>query len=192
MESHQPAIERHPWPPYVPPGARYLFLGTFPPKPERWSMPFFYPNKINDFWRVMGIIFFGDRDALWDKALKRFDLQAIQVFLDREGIALWDTAMAVRRLKDNASDKFLEIVEPIDMAGFLDDHPTISCIITTGEKATSVVAAQAAIEVPAIGVPVNCRVGEHEFTLWRMPSTSRAYPLPLEKKAAAYRLALGR
>jgi G:T/U-mismatch repair DNA glycosylase len=100
--------------------------------------------------------------------------------------------MAVRRLKDNASDKFLEIVEPIDMAGFLDDHPTISCIITTGEKATSVVAAQAAIEVPAIGVPVNCRVGEHEFTLWRMPSTSRAYPLPLEKKAAAYRLALGR
>jgi len=192
MESHQPAIERHPWPPYVPPGARYLFLGTFPPKPERWSMPFFYPNKINDFWRVMGIIFFGDRDALWDKALKRFDLRAIQVFLDREGIALWDTAMAVRRLKDNASDKFLEIVEPIDMAGFLDDHPTISCIITTGEKATSVVAAQAAIEVPAIGVPVNCRVGEHEFTLWRMPSTSRAYPLPLEKKAAAYRLALGR
>lgn len=192
MESHQPAIERHPWPPYVPPGARYLFLGTFPPKPERWSMPFFYPNKINDFWRVMGIIFFGDRDALWDKALKRFDLRAIQVFLDREGIALWDTAMAVRRLKDNASDKFLEIVEPIDMAGFLDDHPTISCIITTGEKATSVVAAQAAIEVPAIGVPVNCRVGKHEFTLWRMPSTSRAYPLPLEKKAAAYRLALGR
>ena len=192
MESHQPAIERHPWPPYVPPGARYLFLGTFPPKPERWSMPFFYPNKINDFWRVMGIIFFGDRDALWDKALKRFDLRAIQVFLDREGIALWDTAMAVRRLKDNASDKFLEIVEPIDMAGFLDDHPTISCIITTGEKATSVVTAQAAIEVPAIGVPVNCRVGEHEFTLWRMPSTSRAYPLPLEKKAAAYRLALGR
>lgn len=192
MESHQPAIERHPWPPYVPPGARYLFLGTFPPKPERWSMPFFYPNKINDFWRVMGIIFFGDRDALWDKALKCFDLRAIQAFLDREGIALWDTAMVVRRLKDNASDKFLEIVEPIDMAGFLDDHPTISCIITTGEKATSVVAAQAAIEVPAIGVPVNCRVGEHEFTLWRMPSTSRAYPLPLEKKAAAYRLALGR
>ena len=187
MESNQPAIERHPWPPYVPAGARYLFLGTFPPKPERWSMPFFYPNKINDFWRVMGTIFFDNRDALWNSELQRFDLQAIQSFLDREGIALWDTAMAVRRLKDNASDKFLEIVEPIDLAGLLDAHPTISRVITTGEKATGVIAAQAGIEVPAIGVPVECRVGGHDFILWRMPSTSRAYPLALEKKAAAYR-----
>lgn len=187
MESNQPAIERHPWPPYVPAGARYLFLGTFPPKPERWSMPFFYPNKINDFWRVIGVIFFDNRDALWNSELQRFDLQAIQSFLDREGIALWDTAMAVRRLKDNASDKFLEIVEPIDLAGLLDAHPTISRVITTGEKATGVIAAQAGIEVPAIGVPVDCRVGGHDFILWRMPSTSRAYPLALEKKAAAYR-----
>ena len=155
-------------------------------------MPFFYPNKINDFWRVMGIIFFNDRDALWDKELKRFDLQAIQSFLNREKIALWDTAMAVRRLKDNASDKFLEIVEPIDLAGFLDACPTITQVITTGEKARGVIAAQAGIEVPAIGVPVNCRVGGHDFCLWRMPSTSRAYPLALEKKAAAYREVFGR
>ena len=115
MNTAQPPIERHPWPPFIPVGARYLFLGTFPPKPERWSMPFFYPNKINDFWRVMGLIFFDDRDAFWDEKDKRFNLKAIQSFLEREGIALWDTAMAVRRLKDNASDKFLEIVEPIDL-----------------------------------------------------------------------------
>jgi len=96
--------------------------------------------------------------------------------------------MAVRRLKDNASDKFLEIVEPIDLSALLDTHPTISQIITTGEKATGVVAAQASVEVPPIGQPLACRVGTHAITLWRMPSTSRAYPLALEKKAEAYRV----
>ncbi len=187
MNTHQAPVERHPWEPFVPENARYLFLGTFPPKPERWSMPFFYPNKINDFWRVIGIIFMDDRDALWDSELKRFNLNAIQDFLRQEGIALWDTAMAVRRLRDNASDKFLEIVEPIDLAALLDNHPTIKNVITTGEKATSVIATQAGIDIPNIGCPVNCVVGAHAFSLWRMPSTSRAYPLPLEKKAQAYR-----
>ena len=99
--------------------------------------------------------------------------------------------MVVRRLKDNASDKFLEIVEPIDLASLLDAHPTVSHVVTTGEKATGVVAAQAGIDVPAIGVPVACRVGGHAITLWRMPSTSRAYPLPLEKKAVFYRKVFG-
>lgn len=193
MKNHQPALERHPWPAYIPHGARYLFLGTFPPKQERWSMPFYYPNKMNDFWRVMGIIFRnGNRDALWDSHLQRFDLDAIKALLDQESIALWDTGMAVRRLKDNASDKFLEIVEPIDLSTLLDHHPTLSTVITTGEKATGVVAAQAGIEVPAIGNPVKCCIGSHHITLWRMPSTSRAYPLALEKKAAAYRMVFGR
>lgn len=150
-------------------------------------MPFYYPNKINDFWRVMGIIFMDDRDALWDSAAKRFDLEAIKRLLGREGIALWDTGMAVRRLRDNASDKFLEIVEPIDLAALLDAYPSIIRVVTTGEKATSVVAAQAGVAVPAVGEPVDCMVGTHRVTLWRMPSTSRAYPLALEKKAAAYR-----
>jgi G:T/U-mismatch repair DNA glycosylase len=192
MNIQEPPIERHPWPPYIPEGARYLFLGTFPPKPERWSMAFFYPNRINDFWRVMGIIFAGDRDALWDSSARRFDLDGIKSLLDREGIALWDTAMAVRRLRDNASDKFLDIVEPIDLAALLDHNPSISHVITTGEKATGVIATQAGIDVPAIGTPVDCNVGGHGFTLWRMPSTSRAYPLPLDKKADAYRRVFGR
>lgn len=192
MNTIDTPVERHPWPPYVPDGATVLFLGTFPPKPERWSMPFFYPNKINDFWRIMGLIFMNDRDALWDAGGGRFDLDAIKALLEHEGIALWDTAMAVRRLRDNASDKFLEIVEPVDLASLLDAHPSITCIVATGEKAAGVVAQQAGVDTPSIGVPVDCVIGGHGVTFWRMPSTSRAYPLALEKKAAAYRLVFGR
>ena len=187
MNNEQIAIERHPWPPFIPAGARYLFLGTFPPQEHRWSMPFFYPNRTNDFWRIMGLIFLGNRDALWDAEQGRFNLGDIKSLLNREHIALWDTGMAVRRLKGNASDKFLEIVEPIDLATLLDENPTISHIITTGEKATGVIAMQAGVEMPSIGAPVACRVGCHAVTLWRMPSSSRAYPLSLDKKAEAYK-----
>ena len=187
MNNQTPSIERHPWPPFIPHGAKFLFLGTFPPKAERWSMPFFYPNKINDFWRVMGIIFHEDKDHFWNHHDRCFNLADIKAFLEQEGIALWDTAMAVRRLKDNASDKFLEIVEAIDLAALLDQYPSITTVVTTGEKATGVIAAQAGIEIPTIGTPVPCQVGSHTITLWRMPSTSRAYPLPLLKKAEAYR-----
>ncbi len=179
-------FERHPWPPYIPPVPRLLMLGTFPPQPKRWSMEFYYPNPSNDMWRVMGLIFFGDRDALWDAEARRFRLDSIKRLLDRQGIALWDTGMAVRRLRDNASDKFLEIVEPIDLEALLRAHPTITTVVTTGEKASSVVASIVGTAVPPVGTAVTCRAAGRMLRFWRMPSTSRAYPLALEKKAAAY------
>ena len=192
MNNEQAPIERHPWLPYIPKGARYLFLGTFPPQEHRWSMPFYYPNRTNDFWRIMGLIFCEDRYALWDNEQNRFNLDAIKLLLNREGIALWDMGIAVRRLKGNASDKYLEIVQPINLESLLNAHPSITQVITTGEKATGIIAAQAGIDIPVIGVPVNCQVGSHHITLWRMPSSSRAYPLALEKKAEAYKKIFGR
>ena len=183
-------IEHHPFEPFLPDGAVVLMLGTFPPKPERWSMEFYYPNKINDMWRIMGLIFFSDKNHFWIEKEKRFDLPRLKAFLTERKIALYDTAVKVRRLKDNASDKFLEIVEPIDLKSLLDAYPTIHAVVTAGEKATGVIAHFAGVDLPPIGQPVACRVGEHEFSLWRMPSSSRAYPLALDKKADAYRAML--
>ena len=189
MSDRQP-IERHPWPPFIPDNPQLIMLGTFPPKPERWSMDFFYPNKINDMWRIMGLIFYFDRDYFWDGEHQCFRLHDIKDFLNNHGIALWDTAMAVRRLKDNASDKFLDIVETIDLQSLLDDYPSIKAVITAGERATGVIASLASVKVPSIGVPVACSLAGHDFELWRMPSSSRAYPLPLDRKADAYRMML--
>ena len=57
-------IEEHPLKPFLPDGARVLFLGSFPPPRKRWSMDFFYPNWLNDFWRIMGLIFLGGKPAV--------------------------------------------------------------------------------------------------------------------------------
>ena len=182
-----PPIEQHPFEPFLRPEARVLMLGTFPPKPERWSMEFYYPNKINDMWRIMGLIFYADKNRFWLEDEKRFDLPRLKAFLTEQRIALFDTAMRVRRLKDNASDKFLEIVETIDLDRFFTLRPTIKAIVTAGEKATGVIAEKAGVEVPKTGERVDCEYHGHPFALYRMPSSSRAYPLALEKKAEAYR-----
>ena len=60
-------IERHPLQPFLPANAQILMLGSFPPPKERWCMDFFYPNPQNDMWRVIGLVFFGDKTFLKDK-----------------------------------------------------------------------------------------------------------------------------
>lgn len=188
METTDRRIERHPFPPFIPSGAKVLIMGTFPPKPVRWSMEFYYPNKTNDFWRVMGIIFFDDVNyfRLPDGA---FDEPLIRRFLEEKGIALHDTGAAVVRLKDNASDKFLEIVEPVDLGALLSRMPACHCIATTGEKAAGVLAEITSTPLPRIGEWVTAcwEPDGRQIEITRMPSTSRAYPLAVEKKAEAYR-----
>ena len=180
-------IEQHPFEPFLPNSARFLFLGTFPPRPEKWSMEFFYPNKINDMWRIMGLIFFGDRNHFWNEAERKFMIEPIKDFLTEKRIAMYDTAYKVERLKDNASDKFLKIVEPIDLLCMLGENLAIEVVATTGEKAASVVAELTSTRVPEVGKSEDISMLGRNVRHYRMPSTSRAYPLKIEKKAEFYK-----
>jgi len=186
-----PTVETHPFEPFLPEKARVLFLGSFPPQRKRWSMAFYYPNWLNDFWRVCGLSFFGDKDYFTVPDQKRFDLERIKSFCREKGIALYDTAVSVRRLRDNASDKFLEIVEPADLSILLKRIPSCMAVVTTGQKATEAVVERYGCPMPAVGGNVPVRIGEQALSFYRMPSTSRAYPLPLDRKAAAYRSLFG-
>lgn len=188
MKPALPPVERHPLEPFLPEGARLLMLGSFPPKRERWSMDFFYPNWINDMWRIVGLLFFDDRRHFENKTEKRFDKERIVEFCSTFGLALFDAASAVRRLQDNASDKFLEVVTQTDIRGLLDRCPTLRAIVTTGEKATDQVVEQFACEKPKVGACVEIQHAGCTLHFWRMPSSSRAYPLSLEKKAEFYRI----
>ena len=179
--------EKHPFEPFLPEGARILFLGSFPPQKHRWCMPFYYPNWINDFWRIMGLIHFGDKSHFCVPGEKRFDEVAIRAFCTEAGLAFYDTACKVRRLRDNASDAFLEVVTPTDIPALLSRIPECHTLVTTGQKATEVISSTFGCEVPPVGGCINLTIGARPIAFYRMPSTSRAYPLPLEKKAEAYR-----
>lgn len=185
-------IEKHPLPPFLPEGAHILMLGSFPPARKRWSMDFFYPNWINDMWRIIGLVFFDDKehfvaeDAEGRKE-KRFARKICEGFADKAGIAMYDTACAVKRLKDNASDKFLEIVEATDLQDLLSRIPECGAIVATGQKATDVIVEMFGCDAPPVGGYTSCTFAHKTIRFWRMPSSSRAYPLPLEKKAEYYR-----
>ena len=181
-------IEAHPLEPFLPANAVLLMLGSFPPQKKRWSMDFFYPNLQNDMWRIVGLIFFQDKEHCLNPEKKVFDKDRIIEFLNDKGIALYDTASAIRRLQDNASDKFLEVIEQTDISLLLKQIPMCKAIVTTGQKATDIIREQIDVKEPTVGTSEPFEFGEKTMKLYRMPSSSRAYPLALEKKAAAYRV----
>lgn len=180
-------IERHPLQPFLPEGSRLLMLGSFPPPRRRWSMDFFYPNRTNMMWEIFGEVFFGDSQRLVDAEHKSFRLDDIVKLLNSRGIAIYDTACAVRRLSGNASDKDLEIVEKTDVAALLRQLPLCHDIVCTGQKSFSVFTEDYGVAVPKMGACKEFAIGGRPMRLWRMPSSSRAYPMPLIEKAAYYR-----
>lgn len=177
-------IEKHPFPPFIPQGAKVLIMGTFPPGEHRWSMNFYYPNPINDYWRICGMIFLGDKNALYDPERKCFKEDLCRQLMTEKHIALNDTGREVRRLKGNASDKFLEIVTPVPLYDLLAEIPDCHTVATTGEKAAAVIAELTGTKLPKMGEMIEDGNG---LRIWRMPSTSRAYPMKIEKKAEYYR-----
>ena len=179
-----PDIERHPLQPFLPSNAQILMLGSFPPPKERWCMDFFYPNPQNDMWRIMGQVFFNDKQHFVDR--KVFNREDIVSFCRKQGIAIFDTAQAVIRLQGNAADEHLEIVEQTDLAALLQQIPQCHDICCTGGKAAETFAEMLNTAKPKVGEHLETTFAGRTIRFWRMPSTSRAYPLSFDKKAAAY------
>ena len=179
--------ELHPLEPFLPANARILMLGSFPPKRIRWSMDFFYPNLQNDMWRIVGYLAAGDKSHFLMPGGRKFDKERIEAFCRERGIALYDTAVEVIRLKDNASDNFLQVVREVDLAALLARIPHCRTLVTTGQKATDTLRAITGCGEPAVGDSVAFEYAGRSMRLWRMPSSSRAYPRPVEWKAGFYR-----
>ena len=187
-------IENHPFEPWLPAGAKLLMLGTFPPSEKRWCMPWYYPNFQNDMWRIFGIIYFDDKMHFVDAERKTYRLPEIKQFLQEKGIAIYDTAQQVVRTKNTASDKDLQIVKPSDLDGMLRQLPQCRAVLTAGQLATKVFCEHFGIKLATSGKDA-LKMGQYvEFPfegrtlrLYRMPSSSRAYPMAVEKKAEYYR-----
>ena len=181
-------IETHPLEPFLPENAKLIMMGSFPPPKNRWKMEFYYPNYQNDMWKIFGLVFFQNKEHFLDIANKNFKEQQIREFLMEKGIAIFDTAYQIIRLKGNASDKFLQIAKPTDLAKLLQQIPQCHSIMTTGDKATDtlILSMPEGTLKPAIGESSKAYFANRELTLYRMPSSSRAYPLAVEKKAEAY------
>ena len=181
-------IETHPFEPWLPSNAKLLLLGTFPPAPKRWCMEW-YPNYTNDMWRIFGYVFFEDKKYFVDEANKTYKLDLLRAFLKDKGIAIFDTALRIRRTTGTASDKDLEIVEPADLDHMLRVLPQCKAVLAAGQLATKVFTDHYQIDARKM------KMGDYKkFTfegrtirLYREPSSSRAYPMKVGKKAEYYK-----
>ena len=201
-EARTAEVETHPFGPVLPPDATVMMMGTFPPTADKWAMRFHYPNFYNDMWRIYGSVFFDDIDYFRVGDEKRFDPERIRAFMFERGIASCPTVTQAIRETGNASDKNLTVVTPVDLDIILPQVPKVETLFTTGGKATEVLLSLLS-EPPAkskypktnqsMNYPYewqndnNKKSNVNSLTLYRLPSTSRAYPLALDKKVAAYK-----
>ena len=195
-------VENHPFAPVLPPDATVMMMGTFPPTSDKWAMRFHYPNFYNDMWRIYGKVFFDDVDYFRVDDEKRFDPERIRAFMFERGIASCPTVKQAIRETGNASDKNLTVVTPVNLDEILSQVPKVKTLFTTGGKATEVLLnllnePPIKSKYPKTNQNIDYPYQWHdekmlteqvnELTLYRLPSTSRAYPLALDKKVAAYK-----
>ena len=202
-ETRAAAVETHPFAPVLPPNATVMMMGTFPPTADKWAMSFHYPNFYNDMWRIYGRVFFDDADYFRVGDEKRFDPDRIRNFMFERGIASCPTVKQAIRETGNASDKNLTVVTTVDLDNILPQVPKVDTLFTTGGKATEVLLGL--LDEPiakskhpktnqSMDYPYQWQNADNsqtadvnDLTLYRLPSTSRAYPLALDKKVAAYK-----
>lgn len=186
-------VENHPFAPVLPAHATALMMGTMPPTSDKWCMPFHYPNFSNDMWRIYGKVFFDDVDYFRIGNEKRFDHHKIKRFLYNRGIGECPTVTQAIRQKGNASDENLTIISTVNLKNILSLVPQVKWLFTTGGKASEVLielinqeTTQSKLTVPKVNQSCDIEIYGRQLTIYRLPSSSRAYPQALEKKIASY------
>ena len=179
-------IQKHPLKPFIPDGAKLLMLGSFPPDRKRWSMDFYYPNFQNDMWRIFSLVFFGRTDAFVDTSGKSFDKSLIEAFLSEKKIALYDSACEIVRKNGTAADENLAVKKLSDISSILKSMPECIAVAATGRKAAENIGSALSITPPKTGDSSKFTFCERDLYFYVMPSSSRAYPMPLKAKAKIY------
>ena len=91
-------IEQHPLGFFLPENTKLLMLGSFPPPRARWSMNFYYPNIQNDMWRILGLVFYND---------KEYFLETKKAFSEEKAKALSSKLPEVPKSTSNHHENFL-------------------------------------------------------------------------------------
>ena len=111
----------HPFKPIVFKDTEILILGSFP-SIKSFENNFYYAHPSNQFWKIL--------EAVTSYPVNNRDQK---IWLLKESkIGLWDMIQNCSR--DNSLDSSLENENVNDLAGFLEEHPSIKKLAFTGKK----------------------------------------------------------
>ncbi|KPI89601.1 hypothetical protein ABL78_1266 [Leptomonas seymouri] len=142
--------EEHPIGPFVHTNSCVLVCGTFPPVKK--FITFYYPNSSNDMWRVLGEVFFHDKNHFYadlevarpGKGSRKSSLRVVHCLNEAEirkfsmshPIGFFDVCRRICRRRGNSSDDNIEALECTDVFRDVLAHtPRCEAIITTGTLA---------------------------------------------------------
>lgn len=123
-------IEHHAFGNFIPANAETLILGTFPTHRRNWEFEFFYPNRNNIFWRLIGELF----NHTFQFNSGHEAVEERKCFITSHRIALSDMLAKAIREKDNSGDEQLIKVELMDVLTILRETPSINRIILTSRS----------------------------------------------------------
>jgi len=112
-------------PPFLPPGAKVLLLGSFPSEKSR-EEHFYYMHPTNRFYRVLESLFHV-------KSLSMIEDR--KAFLQAHHIALYDVLSSCEIYR--SQDATIQNPRPLDLASIRNQVPTIQEIGTTGKTAAT-------------------------------------------------------
>lgn len=110
-------------PPVVGANPRVLIIGTLPGL-ESIKLGRYYWYCRNRFWNIMDAICGAGWDIAYEERKQR---------LQDAGIALWDVCKSCNR--KGSADSSIKSEEANDIAGFLQQNPSITLIVCNGQKA---------------------------------------------------------
>jgi TDG/mug DNA glycosylase family protein len=148
------------FPPIARSDARVLILGSMP-SVTSLKKGEYYGNRSNDFWPIISAVFHVEFDTYQQK---------IDTAIDHH-LAIWDVYSTCNRTQSKDSSIIDETLN--DFLTFFKEHPHINEIIANGKKAY-----QAIIDIQKELPPIEIHLAV---------STSRAYPLPFEKKLVQWK-----
>lgn len=143
---------------------KILILGTMPGN-RSLETGEYYASHTNSFWKFM--------EQIYNKGKKFQNYNEKEECLKANKVAVWD--LAHQCVREGSADKNMKNVVYNDLAGFLNEHPTIELLVFNGKKTSKDFEEHIKIEK-------KCATA---------PSTSNAYPMSFEKKLEGWKEALG-
>lgn len=125
---------QHPFPPFIPPGATKLIVGTLPPprfttgelKPD--DVDFCYGSRDGQLWQIIDKVF--DLNLIFENTGRA--IQQRMDFLTKHKIGICDMIEYAFRDKIDASDIGIQNAELRQMIPLLKEYPSVDTLLFTG------------------------------------------------------------
>lgn len=124
-------LEQHPNWYHDIPVMNTLMLGSFPPHENKRDYPFYYPNKQNNFWKILS--------TFCDSPLQHWEgekaVKERKAIMEKLNIGVENMGQLIQRKGASAKDTDIRILEFHDILSVLKKHSELSRILLSGYSA---------------------------------------------------------